>query len=62
MIVTYSLTFSHTVEGIRKPLVVDGREVVKSVEADSKSAAIEHPDIVEFCEQQGNDTRPRRIW
>lgn len=58
---TFQLTFSHIVDGQRIPLVIDGQEVSKTVEAESKSTAIEHPDIVQFCEEHGNDTRVRRV-
>jgi len=38
-----------------------GNDVTIKVEAPSKSATYQHPDVVSFCQQQGNDCRVRRV-
>lgn len=55
--VMYTLTFSHKVNGQRQPLFIDGREATLTVEAESKSAAIQHKDTVAFCEQHNATVR-----
>jgi len=45
----FTLRFSHNVNGKRVPFLVDGAEATLHVEADSKTAAINHPDTASFC-------------
>lgn len=57
MSMTYTLSFSHIVDGKRLPLTLDGREVTKQVEADSKSGAVYDPTIKQFCQDNGCTVR-----
>lgn len=56
----YTLTFTKTINGQRTPYLDEqGREVTRNVEADSRTSAMHHPDIVAFCTEHG--LRIRRV-
>lgn len=39
----------------------NGHDITLKIEAETKTAAISHPDVAAFCESQGNDMRVRRF-
>ena len=52
MVMLYTLTFSKKVGDKREPFIKDGREYTMQVEADSRTAAIHHPEVVAFCKEE----------
>ena len=56
---TYTITFSHIVEGKRVPLYVEGREATLQVDADGRTSAIYHEATKTFCE--ANNCSVRRV-
>ncbi len=57
----FTLTFSHIQDGKRVPLIENGQEVTKTVEAPTKSAAMMDQSIKQFCESKGGETRIRTV-
>lgn len=57
----YTLNFSHIQDGVRKPLLIDGREAALEVEAVTRTDAIYHKDTKAFSEANGDCTVSRVI-
>lgn len=54
---TYTLTFSKKIDGVRQTFMIDGKEATLQVDADSKTSAIYHDTTVAFCTEHGTSVR-----
>lgn len=48
---TFTLSFSHTQNGIRVPLIIDGQEITLQVESDKKISTYANPEVVKLCNE-----------
>ena len=55
--VTFTLTFSHKVNGVRQIFTINGVEAKVTVEADGRVGAMEHESVKLFCEQHQASVR-----
>jgi hypothetical protein len=55
--VNYTLSFSHIQNDIRVPLVLDGREVTLTVEAENKIATYGDPEVIKLCNEHQASVR-----
>lgn len=61
---TFTVGFCYVSNEARKRVSLTdehGREITLKVDAETKTAAIYHKDVVAFCEAQGNDMRVRSV-
>lgn len=61
---TFTLIFCYVSNATRNtvPLLDErGNEITLQVESTAKSATYSHPDVIKFCQEQGNDCRIRLV-
>lgn len=58
---TFLVFFSHVKNGRRVPLIINGVEHSIHVEASDRTGAINHPEVISFCNSRTDETRPRGV-